>query len=103
MIALCDPSDGYSLQPTTSYYVWYGMVRYAFCETRHAGRKIQKLLHSAGIHRTQLERFQNATLPSGTIGVAKLLSMIIIITKTLDSHYFYDALYRAVYVEVLFS
>ena len=33
----------------------------------------------------------------------KSLATPIIITKTLDSHYFYDALYWAVYVEVLFS
>ncbi len=49
------------------------------------------------------ELIQTHHQPSNTLGVAKLLSMIIIITKTYDSYKFYDAQYWAAYVEVLFS
>ena len=36
-----------------------------------------------------------------TIGVVNLLSMIIIITKTVDSHYFSDAAYCDTYVSLM--
>ncbi len=39
-----------------------------------------------------LEQSYFHSVSCAILGVAKLLSMIIIITKTFDSHYFYDAL-----------
>ena len=36
-----------------------------------------------------------------TLGVVKLLSMIIIITKTVDSHYFSDVAYCDTYVSLM--
>ena len=38
---------------------------------------------------------------TGIVGVVKLLSMIIIITKTVDSHYFSDVAYCDTYVSLM--